>query len=291
MNIAPPDLATALAAIGRVIDPPATAALYAPLHSLAPYPGLRIRRDIQYGPDARNRLDIFTADAAPAAALPVLLYVHGGGFVAGDKHTPGAFFHDHIGAWAARQGMIGVTMTYRLAPQATWPAGAEDVAAAVRWVHDNIGAHGGNPARLFLMGHSAGATHVTAYAGDPRLHGPNGPGLTGLIASSGIYDLTTFPMEDARYRAYHGDDESLYAARSALPGLAKTTLPFMLFYAELDPPQFGQQAEAVRDARTRAGHPPRFLRLAGHNHLSGGYSIGTVDTALSDAILDFIGKT
>ncbi len=288
MNVAPPELARALATIGRTIDPPATAALYAPLHSLAPFPGVRIQRDIRYGPAARHRLDVFSPEAAAATPLPVLLFVHGGGFVGGDKHTPGSPFHDNIGGWAARHGMIGVTMTYRLAPQATWPAGAEDVAAAVRWAHNNISAHCGDPARLFLMGHSAGATHVTTYAACPRLHGPQGPRLAGLIASSGIYDLTTFALNDERYRSYFGEDESLYAERSALPGLTQSAMPLMLIHAELDPPQFVRQAEVMRDALNRAGRTSRFLRLAGHNHLSGSYSIGTADAALSGALLDFI---
>ncbi len=80
----------------------------------------------------------------------------------------------------------------------------------------------------------------------------------------------------------------MYAERSALPGMAQSTLPMLLMHAELDPPPFVQQAEALRDALTRAGHAPRFLRLAGHNHLSGSYSIGTTDTTLSGAILDFV---
>ena len=106
-----------LAAIGRVIDPPATAALYAPLHGRRPAPASRIARDIRYGPAERNRLDIFTAEPAGGAAKPVLMFVHGGGFVRGDKQVPGTPFHDNIGAWAARHGLVGVTMTYRLAPR------------------------------------------------------------------------------------------------------------------------------------------------------------------------------
>ncbi len=285
-----PNLAKNLSAMGRIIDPAATAALYAPLHSLTPDPGVRIERDIQYGLAERNRLDVFTAAPAAGAARPVLLFVHGGGFVGGDKHVQDSPFHDNIGAWAARHGMVGVTMTYRLAPQAPWPAGAEDVAAAVHWVLDNIGTRGGDPARLYLTGHSAGATHVATYVAQPALQGPDGPGLAGLIISSGIYDLTTFPQNE-RYRSYFSDDQSLYAARSALPGLTHITQPLLLIHAELDPPPFVQQAEVLREALTRAGRPPRFLRLTGHNHLSGNYSIGTADTLLSGAVLKFVGKT
>ena len=290
MNVAPPNLAKGLAAIGRTIDPPATAALYAPLHGLPPYPGIRIVRDIQYGPAERNRLDVFTAAPAGATAKPVLLFVHGGGFVRGDKHTPGSPFHDNIGAWAARNGMVGVTMTYRLAPQAAWPAGPEDIGTAVRWVRAHIADHGGDPAHIYLMGHSAGATHVSTYLAQPAFHGPDGHGLAGLIASSGIYDVSAFP-QNSNYVSYFGADESQYAARSALAGLTCSTLRLLVIHAELDPPPFARQVEALREALTRAGRPPRVVRLSGHNHLSGVYSIGTADTAMSGVILEFVGKS
>jgi acetyl esterase/lipase len=291
MNAMPPDLAKSLAeglaTIGRVIDPPGTRALYAPLHGPTPGPGVQVTRDVQYGPAARNRLDIFTADPAGSAAKPVLMFVHGGGFVAGDKQTPGTPFNDNIGAWAARHGMVGVNVTYRLAPQDPWPAGPEDVGAAVHWARTHIVEHGGDPARLYLMGHSAGATHVTTYVAQPAFHRADGPGLAGLIASSGIYDVGAYPR-NPNQDSYFGEDESRYAERSALPGLVRTPLPLLLLHAELDPPPFGRQVEALREALTRAGRPPRIVRLAGHNHLSGIYSIGTGDTAMSGAILEFV---
>ena len=86
----------------------------------------------------------------------------------------------------------------------------------------------------------------------PALHGADGHGLAGLIISSGIYDLTTFPQNE-RYQSYFGEDESLYAARSALPGLTQQTLPLLLMHAELDPPPFVQQAETL----TRCAQPSR----------------------------------
>jgi triacylglycerol lipase len=130
----PPDLAARIAAMGRVIDPPATHALYAPLHDKEPYPGAVVTRDIAYGPDPLNVLDVFTAEAATGAPRPVLVYVHGGGFERGDKHTPGTPFADNIPLWAARNGMVGVNVNYRLAPKAQWPSGPQDIAAILAWV-------------------------------------------------------------------------------------------------------------------------------------------------------------
>jgi acetyl esterase/lipase len=294
MNAMPPNLsktlADGLAAIGRVIDPPGTKALYAPLHGPTPDAGVHVERDIQYGPHARNRLDIFTLKPADTTPKPVLIFVHGGGFVRGDKQDPGTPFFGNIGAWAARHGLVGVNMTYRLAPEAVWPAGAEDVGAAVRWVRAHIAEYGGNPARIYLMGHSAGATHVTTYVAQPALQDSDGPGLAGLIASSGIYDVGAYP-QNPNQDSYFGADRSLYAERSPLSGLTRSALPLLLIHAELDPPPFPQQVEILREALTRAGRPPRIVHLAGHNHLSGIYSIGTADTAMSGAILEFISQT
>src|ERR1700734_3043558 len=118
-----------------------TAKLYGPLHQREPYPGVKVSRDHAYGADARHLLDVFEP-ATAGAARPVLLFVHGGGFVAGDKRRPGSPYHDNIGLWAVAHGMIGVNMTYRLAPQHPWPAGALDVGAAVAWVRAHIASHG-----------------------------------------------------------------------------------------------------------------------------------------------------
>lgn len=211
-----------------------------------------------------------------AAALP------------GNKHTPGSPYYDNVPLWAARHGLVGVNITYRLAPEGQWPAGAEDVGAALRWVIENIAKFGGDPTKIILFGHSAGATHSGTYAAMPQFHGPNGIGLAGLILTSGIYDMTAFPVTD-NYRAYIGDDASLYAERSPIDGLGKLTIPSMLVYAELDPQPFVAQFEKLAAAMADApGGRPRTLLLDKHSHLSLGYSIGTDDTALTGPVLDFM---
>ena len=179
-------------------------------------PGVTVTRDIQYGPADRNLLDMFVAEGA-SGSRPVLVFVHGGGFTGGNKSTPGSPFYDNVPLWAARNGLVGVNITYRLAPQHPWPAGPEDVGAALRWVADNISNYGGDPSKVVLFGHSAGATHAGTYAAMPQFHGPKGIGIAGLILTSGIYDLTDFPVNDG-YRSYIGDDTSLYAARSPIGG-------------------------------------------------------------------------
>jgi acetyl esterase/lipase len=93
-----------------------------------PSGGSRIN-EVFYGDHARNTMDIFTPGKNNS---PVVLFVHGGGFVAGDKA-----FNSHIGAFFARHGFLTAIMNYRLAPDSVWPCGAIDVASAVDWLAAN----------------------------------------------------------------------------------------------------------------------------------------------------------
>jgi acetyl esterase/lipase len=283
----PSDIAAKLAEMGRVIDPPKTAALYAPLQENEPYPGVRIERDIKYGAADRNLLDVFMPEAA-SATRPVLIFVHGGAFVGGNKRMPGTPFYDNIMLWAVKNGFVGVNVTYRLAPQSVWPSGAQDLAAAVQWVSANIGSRGGNPARVYLMGHSAGAVHVANYVSHPEFYAVKGGGLAGAIMVSGIYDLTATPLGDPE-RSYFGADPSRYVEQSSLAGLLKTDIPLMIVAAELDPPGFVKQFDLLKQATCqRASGCARAILLPQHSHMSEVYSINTADTRLTDQILDFV---
>jgi alpha/beta hydrolase fold len=279
------DLAWKLLEIGRVVDPPKTAELYAPMQEKEPYAGVRIERDIKYGPAERNLLDVFMPETS-SGTRPVLIYVHGGGFVAGNRRSPpGAPFYDNIMLWAVKNGFVGVNMTYRLAPDSPWPAGAEDVGATVQWVADNIGARGGDGARIFLMGHSAGAAHVAGYVSHPEFHRVKGGGLSGAIMLSGIY----WPEGGAAETAYYGPNTSLYAERGAIKGLAATDIPLMFAAAELDPSFFHQQLGLMKGFICGSAKGcPRNVLLPQHSHMSEVYAINTADTRLTDQILEFV---
>jgi triacylglycerol lipase len=283
----PEEIAWKLLELGQVIDPPRTAQLYAPLQQKEPYPGVRIERDVKYGAADRNLLDVFVPEAA-ASKRPVLIFVHGGAFTAGNKRSGDSPFYDNIMLWAAKNGFVGVNTTYRLAPQSPWPAAAEDLAAVVQWVADNVAARGGDPARVYLMGHSAGAVHVASYVSHPEFHKVKGGGLAGAILVSGIYDLTTGAAGEPE-KAYFGSDASLYAERSSLQGLQATNLPLMIASTELDPPPFHRQFELLKDASCKAAHGClRAVMLPQHSHMSEVYAINTADTRLTDQILDFV---
>lgn len=283
----PEDLAWKLLEIGRVIDVPKTAALYAPMQQKEPYQGVKTERDVKYGPAERHLLDVFTPETN-SAARPVLIYIHGGGFVAGNKRNPGSPFYDNIMLWAVKSGFVGVNATYRLAPQSPWPAGPEDLAAVVQWVSANIAARGGDPARIYLMGQSAGAVHVAGYVSHPEFYKVRDGGLAGAIMVSGIYDLTASPVGDAEI-SYFGTDPSRYAERSSMQGLLATKIPLMISAAELDPPRFVEQFELLKQASCkRASGCAHAFMLPQHSHISEVYSINTADTRLTDEILAFV---
>jgi acetyl esterase/lipase len=284
----PEEIAWKLQELGRVIDPPKTAALYAPLQEKEPYQGVKVERDINYGPADRNLLDVFMPEPA-SSTRPVLIFVHGGGFVVGNKRGPnGSPFYDNIMLWALKNGFVGVNMTYRLAPQAPWPAAAEDLSGAVRWVTDNIASRGGMPARIYLMGHSAGAVHVATYVSHPEFWGSKGSGLAGAILVSGLYDLTGMPPSEGT-SAYFGTDPALYRERSSFSGLLKTKTPLMITAAELDPPPFVAQQNLLKDGLCKSEHGcAHAFMLPQHSHMSEVYSINTADTLLTKEILDFV---
>jgi acetyl esterase/lipase len=283
----PPDIAKKLAEIGRTVDPPATAKLYAPLQPTEPYFGVRIERDLKYGPAERNRLDVFMPQNV-TSGRPVLIFVHGGAFIGGNKRMPNGPFYDNVMLWAVKNGFIGVNIDYRLAPEFRWPAGAEDVASAIQWVAKEIGDRGGDPSRIYLMGHSAGAYHVANYVSHPEFYKVKGGGLKGAIMMSAIYDLATGPVGEPE-RAYYGDDASRYASQSSLPGLLKTDIPLMAVSSELDLPVFVKQLDVFKDATCkRASGCARTVMLPQHSHMSEAYSINTDDTRLTDQILEFV---
>jgi acetyl esterase/lipase len=280
-----PQIARRVAAIGDVVGPDQAAAsreVFAPLHETPPYAGVEVARDLAYGAHERHRLDVFSP--ADADGLPVVAFLHGGGFVAGDKSTPDTPYFDNVGLWAARSGMVGVTMNYRLAPEHRWPAGIEDVAAAVAWLAAHAAAHGGDPGRIVLMGTSAGATHVAGYAGTAEA--PSA--VRGIVLLSGAYDLSAF--DDPTILApYFGSDPAALEAASPLPGLLASGLPILLAVAEHDPPVSHRQAAALVDALfARDRRTPPIAFLPGHNHFTETLHLNAVDDVLGRQIRAFV---
>src|SRR5690625_1380742 len=147
--------------------------------------GVQASRDISYGPHERHVLDVYWSgtgtsagtSGAPAAARPVVVFVHGGGFVAGAKSSEGSPFFGNIGGWAVRHDYEAVAINYVLAPQSQWPGGARDISRAISWIVEHIADFGGDPRQIVLVGQSAGAMHVADYLTRPEVYGAHGRAL------------------------------------------------------------------------------------------------------------------
>lgn len=165
-----------------------------------------VHRDVPYAPAAAPRqvLDIY---APPGARdLPVVFWIHGGGWQAGDKNL----VQEKPRAFTAR-GFVFVATNYRLLPAVEMTALTDDVARALGWVHANIAAHGGDPRRIFVMGHSAGAQLAALLCTDERrlrAHGVPFSTLRGCVAVDGdTYDLPAIITTAETRRRAHGQPE------------------------------------------------------------------------------------
>ena len=198
----PPNIESELIKIGKIVDPACTAKLYRPLmpqnditSSATPlYPGITIARDVSFGPDPKDVVDVFAADKGPASR-PVLIFVPGGG---GDKieihNKESNAFYDNIMRWATKNGMVGVNMQRHAGPG--WDAGAKDVSHMIQWVQANVAKYHGNPERMFIWAHSAGNMPLGTYIGHPELYGPKGVGVKGVIfMSPAAFDIAPVKVD------------------------------------------------------------------------------------------------
>jgi triacylglycerol lipase len=285
------EYAQKLRGIGRDVNPATLAATRQVVLEMLPQDeanDVKVERDIAYGSEQRQRLDVFTPSSGIDPSRPVLVFVHGGGFIAGDKHTEGSPFYSNIGIWAVRNGYNGVTITYRLAPQSRFPGGIEDLRAVMDWLQSQGASHGLGADRIFLMGQSAGGAHVASYVAHSNLYAPKTHGVSGLILMSGIYNYAVMPPSPME-PAYLGDDRSVYTARSSLAGLMQSELPMLITLAEFDPPQFERQGlELLTALQEKRKHMPRFVHAIGQNHLSVALYLGLPGDLVGPQVKAFI---
>lgn len=156
------------------------------LNALSPGRDLQARSDVAYGTNARHKLDIYAPEKG-AANAPVIVFFYGGNWVKGDRKD-----YAFVGRALASRGFVVVIPDYRLYPEVKYPDFVDDSAQAVAWAAREIAAFGGDPKRLYLMGHSAGAYNAAMVALDPSYLSRQGmrPGmLRGWIGMAGPYDF------------------------------------------------------------------------------------------------------
>lgn len=291
----PFDIEQRIRAHGAVLDMPFTQSIYRPLMDAQQRDGVLVTHDVVYGADERHRLDVYRPQVATAAPGPVLVFMHGGGFIRGDKSD-----RENVGQYFARHGFTVVVPNYRLAPAHRFPSGAEDVVAVYQWVRAQIKQFGGDPQRIFLTGESAGAAHVATAVLLRRLQPKEGLVIAGAVLISGVYNVHLeklarrqfgVPTPDPRNEAYFGSEFDQYPGMSIVELVDAPPVPMLMTFAELDLLQMQVQAgELFARLVTRHGFAPDLQVIPGHNHLTQGYSINTGDESLSQPILQFAAR-
>jgi acetyl esterase len=289
----PPAIEQRVRALGPVLDMPFTRSIYEPLLAKQPRAGVQVVHDLSYGPDKRHRLDLYRPDPAVEALAPIVIVFPGGGFVRGDKSE-----RENAGLVFARAGLITIIPNYRLGPAHRWPAGAEDVVRTVEWVRSHAAEFRGDADRIWLVGESAGATHVASATLLKRFHPAGGLRVAGAVLISGVYNLELerrarrqfgIATPDPRNEAYFGSDFERYPSMSLVDQVDAEPLPILITYAELDLVQMQVQAgELFARLVTRHGFSPELKVIRGHNHLTQVYSLNTGDESLSGPVLNFL---
>jgi acetyl esterase/lipase len=267
---------------GLVVD------AYTALHQQVSKAGIGVARDLAYGAHPRQVMDLFTP--AGASGAPVVIYVHGGAFVRGNKSDNDQIYSNVL-YYFARHGCVGVNLEYRNAPQTQYPGAAADIRDALAWLRAHVGEYGGDAKRMFIIGHSAGGTHVGTYVFDPVMARRQDDGLVGAILVSARLRADASPANPnaAAVKAYFGDDVAQFEARSPVTHAANSALPVMIAIAEFENPLLdaycAEMFTALRLARPRA---PRFVQLMAHNHTSIMAHFNTEEDYLGEEILTFM---
>lgn len=245
--------------------------------------GMTFEGDVPYGEGDGEALllDYLAPDPRPAAALPALVWIHGGGWEAGDKR---AGFVESLGPALVQAGFVSFSINYRLSDQAKFPAQVHDVKAAVRWVRANADELDIDPERIGVWGHSAGG-HLAALLGTtgnlPELEGASGsPGYSSrvqaVIAVSPPTDFLEIPagwshVEPRRVTSKLVDgplEERGELVRMANPiaHIRPGTPPFLIIHGEDDEVVPVQQAVKLYDALVASGSEATLVRLPDADH-------------------------
>lgn len=258
-------------------------------------------RDIPYDisaphPNPLKKLDIFRP--AGRTDCPVMIMIHGGAWQIGDKS------HPSVGCEKAdffnRQGFVLVTINYRLSPQVVHPAHVTDVAEAIAWVHANIKKYGGDPGRIYLIGHSAGAHLAALVSTDERYLRSRGLGLDtirGTILLDGAgYDMPALlrsrfrqPALRSMYLTAFGPDTAVWQDASPVYHVqaGKHIPPFLITYAA-SRPNSSLSSEEFASTLRRAGVDAQTLSVPGKTHRDMNCDVGRPGDILTKAISGFL---
>jgi acetyl esterase/lipase len=247
-----------------------------------------VRADIDYRPDlsvadGRDRLDVFMPQGAEG--VPVVVFFHGGGLLEGDKQH-GAILAQRL----VPEGVGVVSANYRLSPAFSHPTHLQDAAAAFAWVVANIADFGGDPGRVFVSGHSAGAYLAAMLALDARLLEAHGLGADAVAGAMPISPFL-YVEETAKDRpkTVWSEDPAVWLEASVTPHIAAGKGPMLLVYADGDDDWRRAQNERFAAAMQAAGSRAiTATQVAERNHTTVFTGLNEPDDPVGPLLLDFI---
>jgi acetyl esterase/lipase len=216
------------------------------------------QKDLAYGPDPRQKLDIYMP-RQHAGPLPIVVFVHGGSWQEGNKHPYG-----FVGRALAAKGFMAMVINYRLHPEGRYPAFVDDVDLALRWAQDNAESLGGNPARLFAMGHSAGAYNIAQAVLDERYAGTRAR-LAGVVTLAGPFDF--LPLDSRITIAVFGDVPDLPSTQPVNHSRPDAP-PFLILHGSEDRTVYPKNAIALDKALKAMGASSTLKIYNGVSHVS-----------------------
>jgi acetyl esterase/lipase len=262
-----------------------------------------VKRDIPYTKDADKlqTLDIYSPPNAKN--LPVVFWIHGGGWQGGDKaevHIKPQVFNG--------KGFVLVSTNYRLLPNVDMATLTRDVAKSIRWVHDHIAEHGGDPKRLLIMGHSAGAQLAALLCTDESYLKEQGLSfaiIKGCVPVDGdTYDIPAMievaetrwrvhglPVPKSTHRIKFGDDPSKHKAFSAVTHVGKDRgiPPFLILYVA-NHPDVTAQALRLGNVLKAADVPVTLFGAKETTHTKINADLGGSDDPATAALFAFVEK-
>ncbi|WP_454651205.1 alpha/beta hydrolase [Bradyrhizobium liaoningense] len=256
----------------------------------APKEGVEVRRGIAYGTDPRQQYDLFLPNPSEGKCAAVV-FVHGGAFTEGDRNRTEEIYSNVL-YFFARHGVVGINVGYRLAPQACYPEATLDLASALALVHRDAPAIGVDPAKVFLMGHSAGGAHAASYAFDRGLGPRPSHELAGLIIVSGRVRAENRPDNSNAKRVesyYQTRDAGKLSELSPVSQVDSAAPPTLVAWSEFENPLIDVHcAELVHRLAQARGKAPPVVWLKSHNHTSIIAHFNTAEDLLGRRILEFI---
>ena len=276
-------------------DPPA------PRETTAACAGREAQMDLPYvdGGDPQQRLDLYYPPGADCDAVPVVVWVHGGGWSRGDKANG---MDDKVRQWTDA-GWAVASVNYRLtdaqAPaedRVVAPSHNEDVAAALSWLATDGPAHGIDPERMALVGHSAGAAITAAIAADPAYLAPHDLEPAALACAAPLdtegFDVAAVVASGGPsatlYRSVFGADPSLWPDLSPLAHVGDAPLPD-LFLVRRGTPARRAQVDGFAEAARTAGAEVTVVDLPGFSHEDVNRRVGEPDDdVLTPALQAFL---